>query len=272
MAGRTARVLFAALCCAPFAAPLLLMLTASLRSPEAPLPAGFEVLPPWLSLDAYREAFAVVPLANALWQSLLLCAVAVPVSVATSSWAGLAIALSRGRARAALVAVTLLLMVVPATASWLTRFALFRWLGATGTPLPVIAPALMGGAPLFVLLFADAFRRLPRSVLEAARVEGASAFWVWWRVALPMARPTAVAVTLLSFALFWTGFIDPLLYLHEEEALTAPLMLQHLELLGSTRWPVLMAAAVVVTLPALVAFGFASRGLFEERRGTGWLG
>lgn len=272
MAGRPVRVVLTVLCCAPFAVPLVLMIAASLRSPEAPLPAGFEVLPPWPSLDAYREALTVVPLSHALGQSLWICAVAVPVSVVTSSWAGLTLALSRGTARAVLVAVTLLLLVIPATASWLTRFTLFRALGVIGTPFPVIAPALMGGAPLFVLLFADAFRRLPRPVLDAARVEGASVLQVWWKVALPMAKPTTVAVSLLSFALFWTGFIDPLLYLHEEEALTAPLMLQHLELLGSTRWPVLMAASVMVTLPAMVAFAFASRGLFEERRGTGWLG
>jgi len=266
------RVLAGALCAVPFAAPLALMVGASLRDPQAPLPGGFAPLPTSPSLAAFEAAFQAVPLANSLWQSTWLAAVAVPLSLLTASWAGLAIALTRGRWQRLLVGVTLLLMVVPATATWLTRFALFKWLGWVGTPLPVLAPALMGGAPLLVLLYADAFRRMPPELVDSARVEGATLLRVWWSIALPSVRPTTIAVGLLSFTASWTGFLDPLLYLHREEQLTAPLMLQHLELLGSTRWSVLMAGAVVVTLPAVVAFAFAGRGLFEERRGTGWLG
>ncbi|MDQ3264925.1 MAG: carbohydrate ABC transporter permease [Myxococcota bacterium] len=265
------RVLAASLCTLPFAAPLLLMVGASLRDPQSPLPGGFAPLPSAPSLAAFTAAFEAVPLANALWQSTWIAAVAVPPSLLTASWAGLGVALAKGRWRNLLLGVTLLLLVVPATATWLTRFALFKSLGWVGTPLPVLAPALMGGAPLLVLLYADAFRRIPSELLDSARVEGASLLRVWWSIALPQVRPTSAAVGLLAFAASWTGFLDPLLYLHREEQLTAPLMLQHLELLGSTQWSVLMAGAVVVTLPAVVAFAFAGRGLFEERRGTGWL-
>jgi multiple sugar transport system permease protein len=94
------------LCTLPFAAPLLLMLLASLRDPAAPLPSGFSPLSGQPSLQAYLTAFRVVPLGRALLQSAWIAAVAVPVSVLTASWAGLAIVLVRGWQRRALIGLT----------------------------------------------------------------------------------------------------------------------------------------------------------------------
>ena len=81
-----------------------------------------------------------------------------------------------------------------------------------------------------------------------------------------------LAIALLALVLFWSNFIDPLLYLKSETDLTAPAMLHHLELLGPTNWPVFLAGAVVVTLPVIVAFVIAQRFLWSSERGTGWLG
>ena len=95
---------------------------------------------------------------------------------------------------------------------------------------------------------------------------------IWWRVALPLVKPTSAAIALLALVSFWGNFIDPLLYLRAEADLTAPPMLHHLELLGPTNWPVFLAGALVVTLPVVVAFLFAQRFLWSLERGSGWLG
>lgn len=252
-----------------FAAPLGVMALGALADPRLP-PTG--LLPARPSLQPFAVAFSAVPLARALWNSALVCAAAVPLSVLTASWAGLAIARSHRWTRRLLTVGTLVLLTVPVTAIWMTRFALMRELGWVGTYLPLIAPALMGGGPLFVLLYADAFGRLPAELFDAARVEGAGVLRQWWTVAMPLVGPTHAAVALLALAAFWSNFVDPLLYLSREDQLTAPMMLRTLELLGSTQWSVLLAACVVVTAPAVVAFALAQRALFTGHRGAGWLG
>jgi multiple sugar transport system permease protein len=266
------RLLATVLLVAVVLAPLVVMVTGSLRAPGLPPPRGVELLPEGAGLAAYVAAFELVPFGRALLNSLLICALAVPLSVLTASWAGLALAQTSGWRWRVLAGAVLLMLMVPVTAVWLTRFSVFKALGLTNTPVPLIAPALMGGSPLFVLLYAVAFRRIPPELFEAARLEGAHPLRIWRRVAMPLVRPTTASVALLAFMLFWSNFIDPLLYLSGEDAQTVPLALHSLELLGSMQWPVLLAGAVVVTLPAVVAFLGAQRAFLGEERGSGWLG
>lgn len=269
---RPLRLLATVLLVAVFLAPLVVMVTGSLRAPGLPPPRGVELLPEGAGLAAYVAAFELVPFGRALLNSLLICVLAVPLSVLTASWAGLALAQTSGWRWRVLAGAVLLMLMVPVTAVWLTRFTVFKALALTNTPVPLIAPALMGGSPLFVLLYAVAFRRIPPELFEAARLEGAHPLRIWRRVAMPLVRPTTASVALLAFMLFWSNFIDPLLYLSGEDAQTVPLALHSLELLGSMQWPVLLAGAVVVTLPAVVAFLGAQRAFLGEERGSGWLG
>lgn len=253
-----------------FTVPLLTMVTGSLRRPGTTLPKRFELLPSPTSLEAYRDAFGLAPLARALVNSVGVAAVFVPLAVVTASLAGFAIA--RSPRRGALTALVLLLLMVPVTTLWIARFALFSWLGLDGTYVPLIAPALMGGTPFAVLLYIIAFRRLPADVLDAARLDGASALATWRRIAMPMVRGTTIAVAMLAFVQTWSNVIDPLLYLRDERTFTAPLALTYLETLGRTNFPVLLAGSVIVTLPAVIAFAIAQRRFLGDERGLGWLG
>lgn len=255
-----------------FALPLLLMLTGPLRTPGAPPPTSFELIPANPSLKSFVDAFALVPLARSLLNSLWVCLWAVPLTVVCASMAGLALTLLEGRSRNLLIGLLLLAAVVPVTAIWIPRFLLFDALGLVGSYLPLIAPALMGGSPLFVLLYHVSMRRIPPELFDAARMEGAGILRIWWQVALPLVKPTTAAIALLSVVLFWGNFIDPLLYLRAERDLTAPPMLHALELLGPTNWPVFLAGAVVITAPVAIAFLLAQRFLWSLERGSGWLG
>ena len=255
-----------------FAFPLVLMVLASLRQPGLPPPQGIELVPDSPGVRAYRDAFALVPLGRGVLNSAIVSAIAVPITIVTASCAALAVMLMGGWQRQLLIRTLFLLAMVPVTAVWIPRFVLFGALNLVGTYVPLVAPALMGGSPLFVLLYVLAFRRIPPDLFEAARMEGIGPVGIWWHIALPLARPTTAAIALLSLALFWSNFIDPLLYLNSEADLTAPLMLQHLELLGPTNWPVFLAGCVVVTLPVVTAVLFAHRFLRINERGIGWLG
>lgn len=253
-----------------FLAPVWLMLSGALRAPGTA--QGSAWWPTQFSLDGLRAAFEMVPLFHGLFNSLLILLAAVPLTLFTASTAGLALALAPRAQQPKLITALLLLAAVPLTAVWVPRFALFHAFGLSDGLLPIIAPALMAGAPLYVLLYFLAFRRVPDTLFEAARLEGLSWWALWRQVALPLARPTTVAVGVLAGAQFWNNFMDALLYLHRERDQTAPLLLHALDLLGSTNWPVLMAGAAAVTLPVLAAFLLAHRYFETPERGSSWLG
>lgn len=255
-----------------FLLPLWFMISGSLREPGRAPPRGAEVLPWPLSTGAYDRAFELVDLARHTLNSLLVAALTVPLAVLVASWAGFAILLLAGRARAVLVGLSFAALMVPATALLVPRFALFRWLGVTDTWVPLIAPALLGLSPFYVLLYYWSFRRLPAEMFEAAWLEGATPFKAWRRFAMPLVHPVTVAVALLAFIASWGNFLDPLIFLFDPSLYTLPVGLRSLSVLDRTHAPVLLAGAVVATVPVIIAFAIAQRYFLHEDRGAGWLG
>ncbi len=154
--------------------------------------------------------------------------------------------------------------MIPITALWLTRFLIFAWIGLTNSHLALIAPALMGASPLFVLLFYWSFRRIPREQYESARLDGATPFIAWRHIGLPQVRPALLAVALLAFLLFWNDFINPLLYLKSTRLYTLPVGLMQLQELDKSNWPLLMAASALVTLPPVGVFLWLQRALLGD--------
>jgi len=255
-----------------FLLPLVFMVAGSLRRPGLPPPRTPELVPREPSLEAYRQAFDLADLARYTANSLLVAALVVPLSVLVASWAGFAMSRLPERQARALMAASLVALMVPLTALLVPRFAMFRALGLTDTYWPLIAPALIGFSPFYVLLFYWSFRRVPRELIEAARLEGFSPLRTWWRVAMPLVRPVTTAVALLAFVFSWGNFLDPLVYLFDERLFTLPLGLRSLAQLDRQNFPVLLAGSVAATLPVLVAFAYLQRFFLAEGVRVRWLG
>jgi multiple sugar transport system permease protein len=251
-----------------FLLPLLWMLTASLREPGLTPARTVEWLPTTPTVGNFGTVFEMLPFGRYLANSLAVVLVAVPLTIITASMAGFAMAMLEHRSRMALVVLSVALLMVPVTALWLTRFLLFRWIGLIDTLLALVAPALAGSSPLFVLIYYWTFRRVSRETYEMARLDGAGAFGVWWRIALPIAAPSTLAVAVLTFILYWSDFISPLLYLRSQDLYTLPLGLRELQQLDPGDWPILMAGAVILTVPAVVFFLIVQR-FFLGDRGVG---
>lgn len=247
-----------------FLTPLVFMVLGSLRAPGLPPPDGFELLPRGLTWSNYKNVFAFVPLGTYVLNSVVIVGVAVPVTVVIASWAGFAIATATPRARRRLVLACVIALMIPLSALWVPRFVMFRWLGLVDTVWPLLAPALMATTPFYVLLFALAYGRIPKPLFEAAQLERLSPMKIWWRVAWPLAKPAAFAVAVLAFTWHWSNFIDPLLYLSSAERFTVPLGLRALQTLEPTNHPILLAGAVLVSLPPVIAFVIAQRSFFTK--------
>ena len=251
---------------AVFLLPLWYLVSGALRPLGLPPVPGAALIPRQVSLESFRSINQYLPLTTFLWNSVVIAAVAVPLSVAVAALAGFGIRTLRpGAARRATIA-TVVVMLVPASALWATRFQVFDSIGLSTSPLAVMAPALLAGSPLYALLYAWAFSGVADEQLWAARLDGARELTVWWRIALPQVRPTTLAVSVLAFSLHWSNFIDPLLYLQGMDEFTLSLGIRFLQLLNPTDFPLLMAAALLFTLPVIVALVVAQRALFEDPR------
>jgi multiple sugar transport system permease protein len=247
-----------------FLLPIYWIFTASLRSPGLPPPASVEWWPAAPTLANYPAIFDLLPMARYIRNSLIVVATAVPITVFMASIAGFAMAQESDRGRRRLLIASIVLLMVPGASVWLFRFQILRWLGLIDSLWALIAPAFAGGSPLYVLLFFWAYRRIPAEMFEAAWLDGASAWTAWWRLARPLVRPTAVTVTILAFVLYWSDFVGPVLYIYSTDFYTLPVGLQILKQLDPTNWPLLMAAAAVMTLPVLVLFIFLQRSFLSD--------
>lgn len=269
--GRRARIGCYVVVATVFALPFLFLVTGSLRTPGLPPPTSPELWPQPLAFGNYGRAAELVDLGRATLNSLLVAAILVPLSVLVGSWAALAAVLAPQWVRRMLVAASLAALMVPATALIVPRFALFERLGLIDTYVPLVAPALLGASPFYVLVYFAAFRRLPADLFDACRIEGISPFRTWRTVAMPLVRPVTAAVAALSFVLSWGNFLDALIYLYDRDLFTVPLALKSLAQLDATNHPLLLAGAVIATAPVVAVLLLAQRAFLDER-GAGWLG
>ncbi len=247
-----------------FLLPIFWIFTASLRQRGLPPPPTIEWWPAEATLDNYPYIFELLPMTRYIRNSLIVVATAVPITVFTASIAGFAMSQEGEVWRRRLLIASLVLLMVPGASVWLFRFQILRWLGWIDTLWALIAPAFAAGSPLYVLLFFWAYRRIPAEMFEAARLDGASAWTMWRRLARPLVRPTAVTVIILSFVMYWSDFVSPVLYVYRTELYTLPIGLQILKQLDPTNWPLLMAAAAVITLPVLLLFIFLQRYFLSD--------
>jgi multiple sugar transport system permease protein len=265
------RAVGAAVLAVAFALPLVFMVSGSLRPPGLPPPTSPQLVPDPLGFGSYGRAFELVDLGRYTLNSLVVAALVVPLTVLVASWAGFAIARLQGRAATLLVAVSVAALMVPATAVLVPRFTLYRLLGVTDTYVPLVAPALLGTSPLYVLLYAVAFRRLPRDLYDACALESLGPFATWRRVAMPLVAPVTAAVAILAFVVSWGSALEPLVYLFDPALYTLPLGLRSLAELDRSDYPVFLAGCVVATAPVLLAFLVAQRWLPLTRKGAEWL-
>jgi multiple sugar transport system permease protein len=255
-----------------FAFPLVWMISFSLRRLDLPPPTQFELFAPPYAFDNYTRVLTDWPLAQFTWNSTHVVLWAVPLTVLTASWAGFAIAQLPRRAQVGLLMLSVALLLVPAPAVWVPRFLIFTFLNLRDTLVPLIAPALMGTSPFYVIMFYIAFARVPRDVYESAQLDGASVWRTWATIGLPLVQPTTIAVALLSFVFHWSNYVDPFLYLHSETTYTLPVGIQLLSQAIKANWPLLMAAATIMAAPVVVVFVIAQRFFLQEQSLLGrWL-
>jgi len=163
---------------------------------------------------------------------------------------------------------TVATLMIPGIVTFIPTFILFMSLGMMGTYAPLIVPAFFGNA-FFIFMMRQFFQGLPVELVDAARVDGASEWRIFWQIMLPLVRPALLVMAVFTFLWTWHDFFGPLVYLSDQSQYPLSLGLFAFRAQRTTEWSLMMAASTLVTLPLIVIFFFAQRYFLDGIRMTG---
>jgi ABC-type glycerol-3-phosphate transport system permease component len=241
-----------------FAYPFLWMLATSLRTNQGVASGGISLWPIQWQWSNYSQGLASFPFWQYLTNSLLSTLIPVVGTVLVSSIVGFAFARIPARGSGLVFGLVLATMLLPTEVTLVPQFILFRTLDMMDTLYPIILPSLFG-APFYIFLFRQFYRRLPSSLTDAAVIDGAGWFRTWWSIYLPLSKPILVAAAVLQFMASWNNFLTPAVFITSSRWKTLPLALQGFSSVNSTATTLLMATTVVVILPCIALFFLAQR-------------
>jgi multiple sugar transport system permease protein len=209
-----------------------------------------------------------MPFWRMLFNSVLYAGCVSAGQVFFCSLAGYAFARLRFRGRDTLFVLYLGTLMVPLTVTVIPQFILMRIAGLADTPWAMIVPGLFGSA-FGTYLMRQFFRTLPVELEEAAILDGCSPWQIYWRILLPHARPAVMVLAVLTWVNVWNDFLWPLLMIQRRSIATLTLGLVRMQGEYVARWPVLMAASILILLPLLLVYVLAQRAFIRGIAVTG---
>ena len=233
------------------------------------------LIPETFTFDNYIAVWQEAPLALWLLNTVIvtvLAATAVTLSSAMVAWG---FAHFRFRGRGFLFSLVLGSMMLPGAVTMIPTFLIWNSLGQVGTLTPMWAHNLFGSA-FYIFLMRQFMLSLPRELFDAARVDGAGPWQVFWRIALPLSRPVIAVTLVFEVQAVWTDLMRGLIYLRDSATFTVPRGLKSLVdafgFGGEWHWEILVTASVVTTVPMIVLFFLAQRHIIQGVATTGLKG
>jgi len=232
--------------------PLAWMVSASFMSPMEATRFPPHFLPQTPTLEHYLSLFTQLNIARYLFNSTLLATSITLISLLLNSLAGYAFAKLEFAGKDRLFKLLVMAMVIPGQVSMLPLFLMLKQMGLINTYLGVIIP---GMASLFGIFLIRQFTlTIPDSLLNAARIDGASEIHIYWALVLPLCKPILVTLAIFTFMGAWSDFMWPLIVLTDNDHYTLPVALANLlgEHVQDTE--LMMAGAVLILLPVILLF------------------
>ena len=249
--------------------PLLWMLSTSLKPKAQWFTREIHWLPITFTLDNYRALFsnANTPIVRWFFNSLFVASATTLLVLVVDATAAYAYARLEFRGRRALYALLLATLFLPGVMFLIPNFLTVFRLGLLNNYLGVILPGLAGVFGVFFLR--QFFESIPKTLEEAAEIDGASTFQIFTRIVLPLSKPALATLGILTFLGSWNDFLWPLLILRDRALQTLPPGLRTLQGAYTSEYGLMMAGAVVVAVPVLILYLFLQRYIVESVASTG---
>ena len=215
-------------------------------------------LPESWNLNNYIQAFQGGDMGTAFRNSFILTVFGVFLQVFVGSLAAFGIILSRTWLTVSMGAILAVAFAIPAQATLVPQYVMFAKAGLTDNLVGLIL-LYTGGSVFCYFLIVGYMRSLPKELFEAARIDGAGAFRIYWSVVLPLTRPILTTVVVFQTLGIWNDFLSPNIYLSSPENRTVPLQVFQAMGVFSTDYPLFMAITVIALIPVFVFFIIAQR-------------
>jgi len=233
--------------------PFFWAFTTSLKDRGAIFEYPPRLFPREFRFQNYLEAFSMYPWLTFFRNSVIITTLSVLGTLLSSPFIAFGFAVLRFPGRRALFFLVLLTMMIPYYTTLIPRYMLFKQLGWIDTFYPLFVPDFFGNA-FFIFLLRQYFMGIPRSLFEAAKIDGASTLRIYWNIYFPLARPAVITVGILQFMTVWSDFIGPLIFLQSPEHYTLVLGLNAFRGVYFTYWHYLCAMALVISIPPIIFF------------------
>jgi multiple sugar transport system permease protein len=254
-----------------FLFPVVIMLVSSFKPDDAlimrHMSSGLAFVPTEVSLQNYRDVFANVAFLTALRNSVAIVGSIVVIGLFVNSLIAYGLARFRFRGRALLVSMVIALIIIPFESIAVPLLLIvnrFGWLDTLYVQaIPFIADAFS------IFLFYQFFIQVPRDLEEAAVVDGASRFRVYWSVVLPLSRPIIATVTILLFLRHWGQLLWPVMVARSVEVRPLTVAMQQFFGQQPREWGQIMAFAAMITIPVLIVYLLFNRWFVQSIASSG---
>ena len=232
--------------------PFLWMISTSLKSRGALMSIPIEWIPAEPTLDAYTEVFSRFPFLRTIGNSLFISVAFTLITLVSASMAAFAFAKLRFRGSGVILSIYIATMMIPTQVTMIPLFVVMNRLGLIDSYASVILPSMF--KPFAVFLLVQQMKTIPYDYLDAARIDGAGLFHIYFRVALPLCIPTLATLAVTTFMESWNDYLWPLLMLTDRNKMTLPIALSTLNGQYNTEYNVLMAGSLISMIPIIIIY------------------
>jgi multiple sugar transport system permease protein len=257
---------------AMFGLPLLWMVLTSFKTAAQALTLPVVWWPHPILTSNYPQLFAALPFFRFFLNTFVYAGVTIVGVCISSSLVAYGFSRLRWPGRDAVFYVMLMTLILPFVCTLIPLFVMYKRFGWIGTYLPLEVPTFFGSSVFSTFLLRQFFMTIPQSLSDAARIDGASEFYIYRRIILPLAKPAMATVILFQFIYCWNDYLGPLIYISNQSSY--PLSLGLALIIGdySTNWAWVMAGATAATAPIVILFFLTQRTFIQGIALTGTKG
>nr|WP_235928843.1 carbohydrate ABC transporter permease [Marisediminicola senii] len=249
--------------------PFLISVAGSFKTDADATANPLSLIPETWTYAAYDRLFTDVPLPRWAMNSTIITLIVTCGRVFFCSLAGYALSRLHFRGRNVIFAIVIAVMAVPGVVLLIPRFLILKELGLYDSYAGMIIPLIVDAAGIFIMK--QFFESIPLSVEEAARIDGAGVFRTFWTIVLPMARPAVVTLVILSFQGSWNEFSHFIVSRSDPDLNTLTTGVASLvsgQLGSGNQFPLVLASAMLMTIPVAVVFFIFQKRLMNTTEGA----
>jgi len=241
--------------------PFFWMISTSLKERGALMAIPIQWIPDKVSFEAYQKLFKVFPFGRSILNSFYVAVMTTFITISSAAMAAYVFAKIEFKGREKIFVLYLATLMIPSQVTMIPNFLVLKYMGLLNTFTGLMLPSLINAFATFILR--QNMKVIPNDYIEAAVIDGASHFTIFYKVILPLIKPILAALTIIKFMETWNAYLWPLIILTSKDKMTLPVGLSLLNGQYGAEYNLLMAGSLISIIPILIVFLFAQK-YFEK--------